>query len=119
MRYVFAQEENFYYLTGHNERAGLILPAAADSKAKKTISRGPREILFPSRKNPGKRKWNACACCERPGIQAPIGFAGSSVPFSEMRATIEKLAGFIRRSTPFFLREELAAFPRKETVEFG
>src|SRR5215472_1021604 len=31
--YVFAQEENFYYLTGHNEEgAGLIiLPAAQDS----------------------------------------------------------------------------------------
>src|SRR6202140_3137743 len=57
--YVFAQEENFYYLTGHNEEgAGLIIfpaakydngsPAAAGSStaAHDDASSGRREIRF-------------------------------------------------------------------------
>src|SRR6266404_8844614 len=48
--YIFAQEENFYYLTGHNEEgAGLvILPA----KSANDSSPGPREILYLPAKNP-------------------------------------------------------------------
>src|SRR5206468_8132193 len=59
--YVFAQEENFYYLTGHNEEgAGLIvLPAAQNGYGTSNSSwSGPREILFLPAKNPGKEKWN-------------------------------------------------------------
>src|SRR5215510_5194728 len=47
--YIFAQEENFYYLTGHNEEgAGLILlPATQDLHVATAASwNGPREILF-------------------------------------------------------------------------
>jgi len=93
--YVFAQEENFYYLTGHNEEgAGLILLPPADSKAKKDDFQGPREILFLPAKNPGKEKWNGVRMSPNdPGIQAHTGFADVR-PFSEMRATIEKLARF-------------------------
>src|SRR5262252_5947933 len=60
--YIFAQEENFYYLTGHNEEgAGLIiLPVAQDTHGTPTSAlwNGPREILFLLAKNPGKEKWN-------------------------------------------------------------
>src|SRR5215467_6614947 len=44
--YVFTQEDNFYYLTGHNEEgAGLIiLPARKDAPS--TAASGPDEILF-------------------------------------------------------------------------
>src|SRR5215472_1268270 len=56
--YVFAQEENFYYLTGHNEEgAGLILlPANQDASGNIAGSswNGPREILFIPAKNPGR-----------------------------------------------------------------
>src|SRR5215469_1394145 len=55
--YIFAQEENFYYLTGHNEEgAGLIvLPSAqTDHGAAGASWNGPREILFLPAKNPGK-----------------------------------------------------------------
>src|SRR6266849_5339565 len=54
--YVFAQEENFYYLTGHNEEGAglLILPAPKDGEP----ANGPREILFLPAKNPQKEKWN-------------------------------------------------------------
>src|SRR5258708_35146460 len=57
--YIFTQEDNFYYLTGHNEEeAGLvILPAAKPGDAHANWD-GPREILFLPAKNPGKEKWN-------------------------------------------------------------
>src|SRR5205823_12506724 len=48
--YVFAQEENFYYLTGHNEEgAGLIiLPAGQKGDVENVV----RETLFLPAKNP-------------------------------------------------------------------
>jgi len=119
--YVFAQEENFYYLTGHNEEeAGLILLPPADSKARKDDFQGPREILFLAAKNPGKEKWNGVRMSPGdPGIQARTGFADVR-SFPEMRATIEKLAKFY----PVFYtilpyEKELGGYPHeKETVEW-
>ena len=119
--YVFAQEENFYYLTGHNEEgAGLILLPPADSKAKKDDFQGPREILFLPAKNPGKEKWNGVRMSPSdPGIQAHTGFADVR-PFSEMRATIEKLVKFYPAFyTILPYEKELGGFPHeKETVDW-
>ncbi|MGH9743584.1 MAG: aminopeptidase P N-terminal domain-containing protein, partial [Candidatus Acidiferrum sp.] len=57
MAYVFAQEENFYYLTGHNEEgAGLILLPTRE-KRKAASWNGPREMLFLPPKNPEQEKW--------------------------------------------------------------
>jgi Xaa-Pro aminopeptidase len=119
--YVFAQEENFYYLTGHNEEeAGLILLPPADSKAKRDDFQGPREIFFLPAKNPAKEKWNGVRMSPSdPGIQARTGFADIR-PFSEMRATIERLA----KSYPAFYailpyEKELGGYPHeKETVDW-
>jgi Xaa-Pro aminopeptidase len=90
--YIFAQEDNFYYLTGHNEEgAGFILlppakPGVADSWD------GPREILFLPPKDPAKEKWNGVRIAPSdPGIEVRTGFT-SVRPFPEMRATVEKLA---------------------------
>ena len=90
--YIFAQEDNFYYLTGQNEEgAGLILlppakPGAADSWD------GAREILFLPPKDPAKEKWNGIRMSPSdPGIEARTGFALVK-PFPEMRSTVEKLA---------------------------
>jgi Xaa-Pro aminopeptidase len=119
--YVFAQEENFYYLTGHNEEeAGLILLPPADSKAKKDDIEGPREILFLPAKNPAKEKWNGVRMSPSdPGIQARTGFADVR-PFSEMRATIERIAKFypaLYTILPY--EKELGGFPHeRETVEW-
>src|SRR5215475_1843996 len=54
--YIFSQENNFYYLTGHNqEGAGLIiLPPAKNPNS----SDGPREILFLPAKNLAREKWD-------------------------------------------------------------
>jgi Xaa-Pro aminopeptidase len=119
--YVFAQEENFYYLTGHNEEeAGLILLPPADSKAKKDDFQGPREILFLPAKNPGKEKWNGVRMSPSdPGIQAHTGFADIR-PFTEMRATIEKLARFYPAFYAILPHEkELGGYPHeRETVDW-
>jgi Xaa-Pro aminopeptidase len=91
--YVFAQEENFYYLTGHNEEgAGLILLPLAKSGASPVASGLPSEILFLPPKNPSKEKWNGLRMSPSdPGIEARTGFV-SVLPYPEMRATLEKLA---------------------------
>ena len=119
--YIFAQEENFYYLTGHNEEeAGLILLPPADSKAKRDDFQGPREILFLPSKNPGKEKWNGVRMSPSdPGVQARNGFADVR-SFSEMRATIEKLAKFYPAFyTILPYEKELGGYPHeKETVDW-
>ena len=119
--YIFAQEENFYYLIGHNEEgAGLILlPANQNSHgaAAGTSGNGPREILFLPAKNPGKEKWNGVRMSPSdPGIEARIGFA-SVKPFPEMRATVENLA----KVYPAFYTilpydKELGGYPHEKAV---
>src|SRR6266403_3252766 len=90
--YIFAQEDNFYYLTGHNEEeAGLIiLPALKAGQARDSWD-GPREILFLPAKDPGKEKWNVVRMSPTdPDISAHTGFASVQL-FGQMRAVVEKL----------------------------
>ena len=94
--YIFAQEDNFYYLTGHNEEgAGLIImPAPRSNQGTVQVSTwdGPQEMLFLPPKNPAKEKWNGLRISPSdPGIQSRTGF-DSVLPYPEMRATLEKLA---------------------------
>jgi Xaa-Pro aminopeptidase len=91
--YVFTQEDNFYYLTGHNEEeAGLIILPALKSGQNRDSWDGPREILFLPAKNPQKEKWNGVRMSSSdPDISARTGFA-SVQDFAAMRASIEKLA---------------------------
>jgi len=91
--YIFAQEDNFYYLTGHNEEgAGLIILPSQKNGATASPSDIPQEILFLPAKNPAKEKWNGVRMSPSdPGIQSRTGFA-SVLPYPEMRATLEKLA---------------------------
>ena len=119
--YVFAQEDNFYYLTGHNEEgAGLILlpPAKQTTGGGSGDSlEGAREILFLPAKDPAKEKWNGVRMSPvDPGIEARTGFAMVK-PFSEMRATLEKLA----KSSPVFstilpYEKELGGYPHEKNV---
>src|SRR5260370_40933264 len=87
--YVFEQEENFYYLTGHNEEGPslLILPLARGGDS----ANGTRETLFLPARNPQKEKWNGIRVSPSdPGIEARTGFS-SVKSFEEMRATVENL----------------------------
>jgi Xaa-Pro aminopeptidase len=111
--YIFAQEENFYYLTGHNEEgAALIIfpvnpaasgaPAGAAFATTPTTSANkshaaapdalPQEILFLPAKDPNKEKWNGVRLSPSdPGIEARTGFA-SVQDFAAMRPVVEHLA---------------------------
>jgi len=93
MGYVFAQEESFYYLTGHNEEgAGLILLPQGEDDARPRASAIPNETLFLPLKNLTKEKWNGPRMCPSdPDIQPRTGFS-SVQPFPEMRAMLERLA---------------------------
>lgn len=119
--YIFAQEDNFYYLTGHNEEeAGLILLPPADSKAKRDDFPGAREILFLPAKDRGKEKWNGVRMSPSdPGIQARTGFADVR-EFAQMRATIERLAkSYPTLYTILPYEKELGGYPHeKETVDW-
>src|SRR5208337_3928605 len=91
--YIFAQEENFYYLTGHNEEesALIILPPAA-TKPKNDDWTGPREIFFLPPRDVRKEKWNGIRMSPSdPDITVKTGFS-SVEPMPELRATVEKLA---------------------------
>ena len=91
--YIFAQEDNFYYLTGHNEEgAGIIVLPALKNGAASEGWDGPRELLFLPAKNPAREKWNGLRMSPSdPGIEARTGFP-TVQPFGEMRANVERLA---------------------------
>jgi Xaa-Pro aminopeptidase len=72
--YVFMQEENFYYLTGHNEEGAALL-LVPDSAAEKGWS-GAREILFLPPRDMAEERWNGPRMGpDDPGIQEKTGFA--------------------------------------------
>ena len=118
--YVFTQEDNFYYLTGHNEEGAglLILPASKPgSAANSDPLDGIREILFLPAKDPAKERWNGVRMSPSdPGIEALSGFAVVK-PFSEMRATVEKLTKtYPTLCTILPYEKELGGYPHEKSV---
>jgi Xaa-Pro aminopeptidase len=119
--YIFRQEDNFYYLTGHNEEgAGLIIMPAlrsAGGTVPVTSWDGPQEMLFLPPKNPAKEKWNGLRMSPSdPGIQARTGFA-SVLPYPEMRATLEKLAKlYLTIYTILPYEKENGGYPHEKAV---
>lgn len=92
--YLFAEEENFYYLTGYNhEGAGLLLvPENKNRGGDEAEWDGAREVLFLPPRNPARERWVG----PRPGPDDPdisekTGFATVKA-FPQMRSSIEKLA---------------------------
>jgi Xaa-Pro aminopeptidase len=116
--YIFAQEENFYYLTGHNEEgAGLIILPTQSAKA--ADAEAPREILFLPEKNPDKEKWNGVRMAPSdPDIAARTGIS-TVKPLAEMRAAVEKLAKTspeLATILPYQDRKELGGYPHEKEV---
>jgi Xaa-Pro aminopeptidase len=115
--YIFEQEENFYYLTGHNEEgAGLVILPTAKSSSN-DASNGPREILYLPAKNSQKEKWNGARMSpSEPGIEARTGFA-TVKPFAEMRAAVENLAKtYTSFHTILPYEKELGGYPHEKEV---
>jgi Xaa-Pro aminopeptidase len=88
--YIFEQEQNFYYLTGHNEEgaAVLILPTSGSGSP----NGASREILFLPAKDAAKEKWNGIRMSPSdPAIEARTGFPAVQV-FGELKSAIDKYA---------------------------
>src|ERR1700686_4294793 len=88
--YVFMQEENFYYLTGHNEEGAalLLVPESAEQKG----WTGPREILYLAPRDLAEEKWNGPRMGpDDPGIKEKTGFARVET-FAKLRDTLAGLA---------------------------
>jgi Xaa-Pro aminopeptidase len=88
--YVFMQEENFYYLTGHNEEGAalLLIPESAAQKG----WTGPREILYLPPRDPDEEKWNGPRMGpDDPGIKEKIGFANVET-FGKLHDAVAALA---------------------------
>ena len=86
----FQQEEDFYYLTGHNEEGAVLVlvPARAGGKG----DPGPSEILFLPPKNPGKERWNGPQLAPNdPGIEEKTGFRDVR-PFPDLGSVVAQLA---------------------------
>ncbi len=114
--YVFAQEENFYYLTGHNEEgAGLILLPAGPKGDAPNVS---RETLFLPAKNPQKEKWNGLRMSPSdPGIEARTGFVAVKSFESDFRSAVENLAKtFPNFYTILPYQKELGGYPHEKEV---
>src|SRR6266513_1715620 len=114
--YVFEQEENFYYLPGHNEEGAglLILPSSKGGGP----ANGLRETLFLPAKNPQKEKWNGVRMSPSdPGIEARTGFASVKQFDTDFRSTVDNLA----KTNPTFYtilpyQKELGGYPHEKEV---
>ena len=114
--YIFGQEENFYYLTGHNEEgAGLIILPTGQKGEVLNIS---RDTLFLPAKNSQKERWNGVRMSPSdPGIEARTGFTSVKSFDSDFRVAIESLA----KSFPSFhtilpYQKELGGYPHEKAV---
>jgi Xaa-Pro aminopeptidase len=88
--YVFMQEENFYYLTGHNEEGAALL-LVPETAAQKGWS-GAREIFYLPPRDLAQEKWNGPRLGpDDPGIKEKTGFADVE-PFTKLHDTLATLA---------------------------
>jgi Xaa-Pro aminopeptidase len=117
LAYVFAQEENFYYLTGHNEEGAALLLLPAGKAQRGAAWDGPGEILYLPPKDPRSEKWNGVRMSPSdPGIEAQTGFAAVE-PFPEIRANVEKLSKIYPNFyTILPYEKEMGGYPHEKEV---
>jgi len=85
----FQQEENFYYLSGHNEEGAALVLVPAAPKAKDAAA---REILFLPAKNQRAERWNGPRLAAAdPGIEKLTGFQEVQ-PISNLSTLVAQLA---------------------------
>ncbi|MFQ5663852.1 MAG: aminopeptidase P N-terminal domain-containing protein [Terriglobia bacterium] len=85
----FRQEENFYYLTGHQEpgAAVLLVPQTAAARAAKL----PKDTLFLPPRDNRRERWEGIKLGpDDPDVREKTGFARVK-PFSALRADLERL----------------------------
>lgn len=87
--YVFLQEENFYYLTGHNEpgAALVLVPEPANGRN----HNASREILFLPPRDSLRERWDGPQLAPGdPGLAEALGFADVR-PFADLRGELARL----------------------------
>ena len=88
--YVFNQENNFYYLTGHNEEGAalLLIPDGAEAKGWSA----PKEIFYLPARNLATERWNGPLIGpDDPGVQEKVGFTEVR-NFTKLAADLQQLA---------------------------
>ena len=87
---VFNQEENFYYLTGHNEPgAGLLL--VPNTEAAKSWD-APREILFLPPRDANRERWEGPRMAPTDANVTQVTGFDTVKPFGELQNDVAKLA---------------------------
>jgi Xaa-Pro aminopeptidase len=88
--YVFNQENNFYYLTGHNEEGAALL-LVPDGAAAKSWT-GPKEIFYLQARNLATERWNGPRIGpDDVGVQEKAGFSEVR-NFTKLTADLQQLA---------------------------
>ena len=88
--YIFSQQEDFYYLTGHNEEGAALLLVPA-TPAGKTWA-GSSETLFLPPRNPVKERWDGPRMGPTDaGVAERTGFE-TVQPFSALKDELEQLS---------------------------
>lgn len=89
---IFAQEENFYYLTGHNEEGAALVIWPSKAAGAESGAAAKKEVLFLPPKDTAREKWNGVRMAPTdPGITARTGFAAVE-PISEVNGTLQQIA---------------------------
>lgn len=89
---IFAQEQNFYYLTGHNEEGAAIVIWPSKAAGADSSAAAKSDVLFLPPKDTAKEKWNGVRMAPTdPGITARTGFAAVE-PISEINGTLQQIA---------------------------
>lgn len=110
--YVFNQEENFYYLTGHNEEGAalLVLPPNTAEEGWK----GPQEILFLPARDPAQERWNGPRIAPNDaGVAERTGFAGVQ-PFSDLKDRLAEGAKNFREVCTLVPRNRDTGYPHAQ-----
>jgi Xaa-Pro aminopeptidase len=113
--YVFNQEENFYYLTGHNEAGAalLLVPAAPNGKGE-----GAREILFLPPRDRLRERWDGPRIGPADAdVKERTGFVEVKA-FSDLRAELERTGKMFPRVYTLLPRDSDAGYPHARTWQY-
>jgi len=110
--YIFQQEENFYYLTGHaQEGAALVLLPESTPEGKSY--EGPREVLYVPARNLQQEKWNAPRLGpDDPSTAEKAGFT-TVRNFAELRADLGKIVTVWTNFYTLLPRQNAAGYPHE------
>ncbi|MGO9640627.1 MAG: aminopeptidase P N-terminal domain-containing protein [Candidatus Acidiferrales bacterium] len=110
--YVFNQEPNFYYLTGHNEENATLVEVPAGASAKGW--QGATDILFLPPRDPEQEKWNGPRMAPNdPDIRDRTGFADVE-PSDALRDTLRKLQHIYPEMFTVFPAAEETGYPHEQ-----